>query len=224
MDDVGEKATFVVLKSEFNPVLNYFNAKELSDTIVSTWRQSMETWADDRIPQPYLNDEDAALFKETLLEETSFSAGFSEDVVTRKGCNRGATGGKVLLDVTKLNSLMRARWLISRKRTRNLFDLANVWKRMVLTSMDHTLFDDIISYRPDLGRDPSPEVSNDLYWTEALSGHKAPYLEETPSRGVKRRALEAAEESRVRARPRTSGATVSTGAAGPSTLGETRAC
>src|SRR6266566_613554 len=75
--ETEEKATFVVLKSEFNPVLNYFNAKELGDSL-------------------------------------------PDSVKTPKGLNEQSPS---LPDITKLNSLMRARWLVSRRRTRNLFDL-----------------------------------------------------------------------------------------------------
>ncbi|KIL58777.1 hypothetical protein M378DRAFT_181089 [Amanita muscaria Koide BX008] len=36
-------------------------------------------------------------------------------------------------NVLTLNSLHHARWLISRKRTKNLFDLTNLWKKVVLS-------------------------------------------------------------------------------------------
>jgi hypothetical protein len=156
-----EKATFVVLKSEFNPVLNYFNAKELGVTIVSKWHQSMEMWADDKIPPVYASasEEDWELGKHWLKEEMELGKTYPESVVSPKG---GVVGSRLLPDITKLNSLMRARWLILRRRTRNLFDLTNLWKRIVLSSTDINLFDDLNRYGPD-----EPEVAV----TPAVSDH-----------------------------------------------------
>ena len=141
--ETEEKATFVVLKSEFNPVLNYFNAKELGDTIVSEWRSAMEMWSNDKIPECYTDNWN--LGKIWYQEERELGDSLPDSVKTPKGLNEQSP---FLPDVTKLNSLMRARWLVSRRRTRNLFDLTNMWKRIVLTSMNENLFDDINRYGP----------------------------------------------------------------------------
>jgi hypothetical protein len=178
-----EKATFVVLKSEFNPVLNYFNAKELGDTIVSFWRQSMEMWIDDKIPPVYASasEEDWNLGKHWLLEEMEQGKLYPESVVTPKG---GAAGSRLLPDVTKLNSLMRARWLVSRRRTRNLFDLTNLWKRMVLSSTDNNLFDDLNRYGPDV-----PEVAVTPIVSERVLGkRRATGGEQPPAKKIRPRA------------------------------------
>jgi hypothetical protein len=170
MAESEEKATFVVLKSEFNPVLNYFNAKELGDTIVSKWRQSMEMWTDDKIPSAY--EEDWSLGKHWLKEEMEQGKLYPESVVSLKG---GAAGSRLLPDVTKLNSLMRARWLVSRRRTLNLFDLTNLWKRMVLTSTDINLFDDLNRYGPDV-----PEVAVTPVVSDRVLGKRRATVGELP--------------------------------------------
>ena len=81
------------------------------------------------------------------------SANLSDEVTTQKGSvidrgnfgrlstledvtEVGDVGGKKLPNVTMLNSLMCACWLVSHCRTHNLFDLTNAWKHIVLTSMD----------------------------------------------------------------------------------------
>jgi hypothetical protein len=177
--ETDEKATFVVLKSEFNPVLNYFNAKELGDTIVSKWRQSMEMWIDDKIPSAY--EEDWNLGKHWLKEEMELGKLYPESVVSPKG---GVAGSRLLPDITKLNSLMRARWLVSRRRTRNLFDLANLWKRIVLSSTDIDLFDDINRYGPDI-----PEVAvTPIVSDRVLGKRRAPDGELPPAKKVRPRA------------------------------------
>jgi len=44
-------------------------------------------------------------------------------------------------DIRKLDILQR-QMIISRKRTRNLFDLTNLWKNIVLTNMDQQVLED----------------------------------------------------------------------------------
>ena len=196
--DDGEHDTFVVLKSEFNPVLNYFQAKELGDTIVSSWRSSMETWTAGVKPLIY-DQKRFDLGKEYLLSDVKLSEGLPDSVMTPRGGDAELGRRKRLPDVTKLNSLMRARWLVSRKRTKNLFDLTNLWKRIVLTSMDQNLFDDLNAYRPveDI-RYGSPEPVPDVGWE--IEHHST-----TETSLGKRPALDSeviAEESRSRTRPR----------------------
>ena len=178
-NETEEKATFVVLKSEFNPVLNYFNAKELGDTIVSSWRRSMEMWADDKIPDAYKDD--WTLGQKWIKGELEQGRLFPETVVSSKG---GKDTSPKLPDVTKLNSLMRARWLVSRRRTRNLFDLTNLWKRIVLSNVDNYLFDEVNRYHPiEPVAAVIPQVSE-----RVLGKRRAPDGEEPPAKKVRPRA------------------------------------
>jgi hypothetical protein len=178
-DETDDKATFVVLKSEFNPVLNYFNAKELGDTIVSSWRRSMEMWADDKLPDAYKDD--WTLGQQWIKGELEQGRMFPESVVSPKG---GMDSSPKLPDVTKLNSLMRARWLVSRRRTRNLFDLTNLWKRMVLSNVDNYLFDEVNRYEPiEPAAAAMPQVSD-----RVLGKRRAPDGEMPPAKKVRPRA------------------------------------
>ncbi|KAJ4469617.1 hypothetical protein C8R41DRAFT_925056 [Lentinula lateritia] len=58
----------------------------------------------------------------------------------RSVIDSGAPAGVLTAPVTvpdiRLTGLADARWLVSRKRTRNLFDLANLWKKEVFQRMD----------------------------------------------------------------------------------------
>ena len=196
--DNGEHDTFVVLKSEFNPVLNYFQAKELGDTIVSKWRSSMETWTNGSIPAIYKGQD--GLGKEWLLSDAALARDLPDEVKTQRGDNIDEDGRRECIpDVTKLNSLMRARWIISRRRTRNLFDLTNVWKRIVLTSMDQNLFDDLNAYRPETGpRYGSPEPDSSAGWEIAADPPSETSLGKRRERDSKAKTA----ESRPKTRPR----------------------
>ena len=147
--DEGDIPSFAVLKSEFNPVLNYFKAKELSDTIITSWRESMEAWSRALIPDAY-NVKDFDEDKSILHSDCNLAMDLSEDVTTLHGATDPAlpSTGRRIPDVTKLNSLMKAKWLVSRKRTTNLFDLSNKWKHDVLTRMNEDILNDLNVSKP----------------------------------------------------------------------------
>jgi hypothetical protein len=197
-DDTGDMSSFAVLKSEFNLVLNYFKAKELGDTIITSWRDSMEAWSRGDCPEIYLEDWEN-VGKHWYLSDLRLSEGLSEDVTTLKGATdpAGSTEQLRLPDVTKLNSLMRVRWLVSRKKTLNMFDLANRWKRDVLTSMNEDLLDDLSDSRPRL----LPPNTSDEY-LELVSGdwEDAVYPIDEIRPAVKRKALEPMSGSSKRLR------------------------
>ena len=177
---IGEHATFAVLKLEFNPVLNYLNAKELGETIITAWRESMEMWNRGDLPKCYTEDWQAG--RQVLLDNVSLSNGLDGSVLSSKG-----EGSPLKLpDVTKLNSLMKVRRIISRKRTKNLFDLANTWKRMVLASTDENLFNDLNEYGPGLSAESEEDFGTS--WDDAVPGSEL-------SAGVKHQSMEDQEVS-----------------------------
>ena len=96
----GERQEVLVLKSEYNPAWNYFNASQLQDVIFGYWRE-------------YLNRYDRGEF--------------SIHYPIPKG---------PLPDDLRKTSILNRRLLVSKKRTRNLFDLASLWKRTVLSTLD----------------------------------------------------------------------------------------
>ena len=156
------------MKSEFNPVLNYFKAKELSDTIITSWRESMEAWSRARIPDAY-NVKDFDTDKSILHSDCNLAEDLSEDVTTLHRATDPAlpSTGRRIPDVTKLNSLMKAKWLVSRKRTTNLFDLSNKWKHDVLTRMNEDILNDLSVSKP---RRLLPNTQASLSESELVSG------------------------------------------------------
>jgi hypothetical protein len=127
-DNKDKRDQVLVLKSEFNTTWDYFNASELGSTILEFWRDWL-THAEEnnyslRFPQYSADLAD--------LSETQ------PDLCTRV---TNQDGEHLLPDIRKLDILNR-RMIVSRKRTRNLFDLTNLWKKLVLSKMDQQILPD----------------------------------------------------------------------------------
>ncbi|KIK72662.1 hypothetical protein PAXRUDRAFT_21728 [Paxillus rubicundulus Ve08.2h10] len=130
-----ESVDVLVLKSEFNTAWNYFNAHELGETIIGY----MRTWLDraeredysfpeyPRIPDAYTHAVEAAptLFIKLQGREEEF---FEPDI--------------------RKTDIFTRKWIVSRKRTRNLFDLTNLWKKIVLEKLDEQVTNDLIDANP----------------------------------------------------------------------------
>ena len=138
LDNVSQNDTHdvLVLKTTYNTAWNYFSARELGETVIGTWRNEIEL-STTRVMEGTLNW-DASL---NIVRGKS-------DWAELKDCNpRFLTemwtedlGPTHMPDLTKLGFLDR-RMIVSRKRTRNLFDLTSLWKKTVLSRMEEDLSD-----------------------------------------------------------------------------------
>ena len=112
----------LVLKSQYNLAWNYFNASQLGDTIFDYWREWLKRadagTHDDEYPRPDPADSRVSEWSNTE---------------TREG----------LWDLRDTN-IFNSRVLLSRKRTRNLLNLTNLWKRSVLETLELNTLDDIV--------------------------------------------------------------------------------
>jgi hypothetical protein len=108
----------LVLKSVYNAAWNYFNAKELGDTIFNYWRE----W----LLNQDLEAHNVSFPAESILPFADWPA------------NLKTQGG--MPDVRQIN-YDRRQVLVSRKRTRNLIDLTGLWKNIVLSQMDEHMLD-----------------------------------------------------------------------------------
>jgi hypothetical protein len=127
-DNKPAREQVLVLKSEFNTTWNYFNATELGNTIMHFWRDWLQH-----------------------AEKSEFSLRYppySQDLADLGDCDRSlmipvTVDGESfdLPDIRKLGIFNR-KLIVSRKRTLNLFDLTNLWKRLVLTKMDEDILPD----------------------------------------------------------------------------------
>jgi hypothetical protein len=127
-----ERADVLVLKTEYNTTWNYFNASELGNRIFGYWREWLER-ADRReftVEFPAPPEED----KSDLLCRV--------DSWLNKPSDDPDTWTHPVLDIRRTNMLNR-RLITSRKRTRNLMDIASLWKRTVLEHLDERVLDEI---------------------------------------------------------------------------------
>jgi hypothetical protein len=122
-------AEVLVLKTSFNTAWNYFSASELGDTVISYWREALER---------YSRMEPNMEFPSLDYTKEDFSGDF---VGVGSTTFTDLNGDEVSVpDVSKIGIFNR-RWITSRKRTRNLFDLTNLWKKTVLETLDARVLD-----------------------------------------------------------------------------------
>ncbi|SJL12000.1 uncharacterized protein ARMOST_21447 [Armillaria ostoyae] len=123
----GEDDGVLVLKSQYNTAWDYFSARELGDSIINTWRSRIDMI--DRLRTAPLNS--AVLHGQIPPEKVPSELCLEVET----------TGGtEEIPDIRKIGILNR-RMIVSKKRTRNLFDLTNLWKRTVLLRLDEDVLD-----------------------------------------------------------------------------------
>lgn len=127
LDDTvkSDASDVLVLKSEYNTAWNYFSAKELGDTVLGYWR--------DYIVRAELGQFDRA--HQVLSADDEGLSATHGDLRTLVQTSNGPS---LMPDIRKINILNR-RMIVSRKRTRNLFDLTSLWKKTVVTTLEHDI-------------------------------------------------------------------------------------
>src|SRR6202044_2167361 len=132
-NDQGDESV-LVLKTRFDDVWNWFSATELGNTITKYWEEWYERAVDGRFstsdpsrpfPKPDLqaehdiNDVRPELFRQFQMD--------GEDCFVP--------------DLGKIG-ILGSRWIVSPGRNRNLFDLSNVWKKIVFQKLDDNIADE----------------------------------------------------------------------------------
>jgi len=121
-DNRREHGDVLVLKSEFNTAWNYFSASELGETVLGYWRG-------------WLAAAESNMFN---IRYPAFSGdlGDLEDVpAARCVVVNTSTGPSPVPDVRTIG-LANRKLIVSRKRTRNLFDLTSLWKKTVIDQLE----------------------------------------------------------------------------------------
>jgi len=121
-DQPKGSADVLVLKSQYNLAWNYFNATQLGDTIFGYWR----TWLERA---------------KAGLHDHEYPAPSSRDSRVTPG--EFGTNMPGLWDLEK-TKLFDSRVIVSRKRTRNFFDITNTWKRSVIETQEDLVVEDIV--------------------------------------------------------------------------------
>ena len=140
---VEDEGNVLVLKTHFNTTWDFFDVHELGSTIAGY----MRTWLDkaERMefspefppePENYGHDVQPG---PTMALRTLSDAGIDLWVP----------------DIRKTDILQR-RWLVSRRRTKNLFDITGLWKKIVLEQHDEQLIQEG-AIRPRVDPNPQPK-------------------------------------------------------------------
>ena len=156
-EDVRRHDEVLVLKSSFNTAWNYFSATELGNTILGFWRD-------------WLTHAEANTYN-IHFPRFSESTGDLETSADLEVQLTGSTGPYRLPDIRKIGILNR-RMIVSRKRTRNLFDLTNLWKREVLLKLDQVVLEDNHTHDDTSDSDSSDDSETDPSYLFQTIGYR----------------------------------------------------
>ena len=126
-DSTDDKGV-LVLKTRFDDVWNWFSAIELGETITKYW----EEWYE-RADQGRYHMDPSRPFP---APDSSYEHGITDvrpDLFARV---KDDVGEEMFVPDLRKIGLLGSRWVVSRKRNTNLFDLANVWKKVVFRQLD----------------------------------------------------------------------------------------
>ena len=121
-DNRREHGDVLVLKSEFNTAWNYFSASELGDTVLGYWRGWLAAAESGNYSVRY------PAFSGDLGNLVEVEAARCVVVNT-------PSGSSPVPDVRTIG-LANRKLIVSRKRTRNLFDLTSLWKKTVIDQLE----------------------------------------------------------------------------------------
>ena len=129
--DLNDDKGVLVLKTRFDDVWNWFSATELGETITKYWeewyeRAELNQWSTDP-SRPFLSPD--PLFEHGITD-------VRPDLFVKVNDSNGEE--MFIPDLRKIG-LLGSRWVVSRKRNTNLFDLANVWKKVVFRQLDNNI-------------------------------------------------------------------------------------
>ena len=113
----------LVLKSHYNQAWNYFNAKELGEQMLGYWR----SWYEHAERGSYNNEYPP--WEGNLPESLGAQARYLTEVTSSTGSI------EMIPDLRKI-LITEYRVLVSKKRTRNMLDLASLWKKLVLQKVE----------------------------------------------------------------------------------------
>jgi len=127
--------TLMVLKSSFNTAWNYFNAKELGDNVIGYWRGWLAAAESETFSPRY------PVFSDDVGEVT--------DTPEARCVSVRTLAGPALLPDIRAIGLDKSRWLVSRKRTRNLLDISSLWKKTVFDKLESDVLEPTVEPDPD---------------------------------------------------------------------------
>jgi hypothetical protein len=179
-----ESEGVLVLKTEYNKAWNYFNAKELGDTILGYWREWYKradaglntVYTNVEWPRPTMDWGGLKYVAGDFLTEVPLTV--ADDTI-------------FIPDVRKIN-ILNSRVITSRKRTRNLLDLTNLWKKVVFSQLSDRVELELSGTQQDvqmISPSPSPTTSADPvspvdFTTQYRREHRSNIHQRSPSPGM----------------------------------------
>jgi len=124
----------LVLKSRFNDIWNWFSAAELGKAVSGYWEEWYNRASDGR----YIAD----LSRPFLPYDPQGSDDLAEFHPGTLTCFKDRLGEDVWVPDLRKIGLLGCRWIVSRKRTTNLLDLSQVWKKTVFRKLDEAIADE----------------------------------------------------------------------------------
>ena len=129
-------ADVLVLKTQYNLAWNYFNTSQLGDTIFNYWRE----WLSRANTGTYNSEYPAPDLKDPRV-------------------HHWVADGMGQWDLRNTN-LFNSRIILSCKRTQNMLDLTNLWKKSVLETQEDLVLDDLMSAATRYTATKCPHVPN----------------------------------------------------------------
>jgi len=121
----------LVLKSRYNDVWNWFSATELEQAVTGYWSE----WYNRAERGHFVRDPARPFLPETVDEVHDLT-----DIRPDLYCVvSGEEGAEVHVPDLRKIGILSSKWIVSKKRNRNLFDLSTVWKKAVFKRMDENL-------------------------------------------------------------------------------------
>ena len=146
----------LVLKTRFNDVWNWFSAAELGKAVTEYWAE----WYDRAAEGRYTSDPSRPFQPYDPGHENGITDVRPELFTTV----RDLFGEEVEVPDLRKIGLLNCRWIVSRKRTANLFDLSTQWKKTVFRKLDEAIAEE---------GGVVPEISNVDVGAQILAGHRS---------------------------------------------------
>jgi len=134
----------LVLKSSFNTAWNYFNAHELGDTVIGYWRSWLAAAESENFSTRY--------------PKYSGAVGELVDTPTARCVVVKTIEGPLPMPDIRTIGLDKSKLIVSRKRTRNMLDLTNLWKKTVFEKLESDAADAAVEPDEDVEMD---DISSD---------------------------------------------------------------
>jgi hypothetical protein len=171
----GQSASdLLVLKSEYNLAWDYFSATGLGETMTRTWKNGIDASLSDTLFVPDSSDFNNEKYGWQISDSNAMSLfDCDSELLTRFRVTDG-DGVAEMPDLSKLGFLNK-RVIVSKKRTRNLYDLTSLWKKTVLSKMEENVLDMLVD-------DPTPDITEDVVTENTTEADNHPDRRWSPTR------------------------------------------